>query len=418
MWSKRKGRSKNRNKKLHKNTLFVLKKRQREHLTAMQCLAKALNCHVGDIATAGIKDMQAITFQFCTARNRSTKDMEAANQKLTTNAIEIGSFVEVDWELTRGENDGNRFRITLRDLKRVEIDPASTAKPRSESFVPCDKAHLQGRVNAIERNGFVNFFGSQRVGVPGSFDEVGVRPFDIGRAMLKGDFDRAIDLLMIGRRVTHANGIHESEEIRNARRVWSESRRDVTKTLSAMPKGNIMSRERCVLQGLKRYRNSRDAFKTIPFSVRLFWINAYQSLVWNSMATRRLEEFGARVVLGDQVRRDDGTVTIVAPDDISRFTIESIVLPLPGYNVEYPQNLKQMYEEFLSNDTVEFKKDAPPEETAKGAYRKLVVRPTNVSVAFPGDTTFPSEVLLGFDLSTGSYATSLLRELMVSTVMR
>jgi tRNA(Glu) U13 pseudouridine synthase TruD len=54
-------------------------------------------------------------------------------------------------------------------------------------------------VNRVRESGFVNLFGEQRVGVAGDESEVGIRPFDIGRAMFQQDFAKAVDLIMTGR---------------------------------------------------------------------------------------------------------------------------------------------------------------------------------------------------------------------------
>ena len=56
------------------NALFcTLKKEQVEHQVALQSLMRALKCRPGDIGLAGIKDMKAITYQFCTLRNVDIK---------------------------------------------------------------------------------------------------------------------------------------------------------------------------------------------------------------------------------------------------------------------------------------------------------------------------------------------------------
>lgn len=42
-----------------------------------------------------------------------------------------------------------------------------------------------------------------------------------------------------------------------------------------------------------------DCRQYVPYSARTMWVHAYQSFVWNSMASARLREYGPRAVPGD-----------------------------------------------------------------------------------------------------------------------
>lgn len=230
---------------------------------------------------------------------------------------------------------------------------------------------------------------------------------------------------MTGRlRVGHGESEVESDEVRHARQVWKETKGDAAKTLKAMPKGDAMARERTVLKGLNRYGSECPlaALKCLHFGIRTFWINAYQSYVWNTMASERLIRFGRAVVKGDLYRIPDDADVRVVVDDTNSVDIESVVLPLPGYNVRYPENeVGTMYLEFLAKENVSLVRSAPAEATAKGSYRPLIAFAQNMDVSTDScaegkDTV--SEFKLMFDLPSGSYATMLLRELMLTTFVR
>jgi tRNA pseudouridine13 synthase len=156
----------------------------------------------------------------------------------------------------------------------------------------------------------------------------------------------------------------------------------------------------------------------------MFWISAYQSYVWNAMTSERIRRYGTAVVVGDLVENNEnGQVTIVTSESLHSTTLrfDDVVLPLAGYDVLYPTNeVGERYRALLERDAVSFRKDGPPESTAKGSYRKLVSRAYNVSfealAASGGDGNL--DVKLQFDLPTGSYATMFLRELMYTTVVR
>ncbi|KAI2513719.1 tRNA pseudouridine synthase D (TruD) [Fragilaria crotonensis] len=401
--------------------LIVLKKRQKEHLAAMQTLARILRCRQSDIGTAGIKDMHAVTYQFCTIRGVTPDRLWQANADLRQHGMEIGSVQLVDHFLQPGQLDGNRFVINVRDVKRVHVD-VKDGRVR-EDLRPCqeeDRDYILARADAVRKFGFVNFYGEQRLGIPGEREAVGVRSFDIGRAMLQGDFDKAVDLLMTGRLICRGVDDQENPSARMCRQIWKETDGNAEATYNALPKGESMTRERTVLQGLKRYQNSLDALKCLHFRERSFWIHAYQSYVWNAMASMRLQRFGSNVVAGDLAIRDDDKVVVVSDDMVSSFCFSQIVLPLPGYNVQYPTNqMGDQYREFLENEKVSFEKGVQLEATAKGSYRRLVVSVNSLELDFVSSTSSAGvSFQVSFDLPLGSYATMLLRELMVTTVVR
>ena len=230
--------------------LCILRKRQREHLVAIQSLSSALRCRQSDIGLAGIKDMQAVTYQFCTLRNYQASRIPSANHRLQQNGMELGSLYKVDWQLNNGDLEGNRFEIIVRDLNRIHVEPTGSG-PAKEMLAPCEIIHVRNMVERIRRSGFINFYGEQRLGSPGESEEVGTRAFDIGKAMLQQNFSMAIDLLMAGRTVTRGGGQVENRKARKAREIWKATEGDAVATLKAFPSGDSMPRERSVLKGLK-----------------------------------------------------------------------------------------------------------------------------------------------------------------------
>jgi len=391
--------------------LFVLMKQQKEHLTALHAISRTLRCRESDIGIAGIKDMHAVTYQFCTLRHTRTTHVEAANRRLEGSGIVLSHFYQVDWLLNNGDLDGNEFVLVVRDLKRVVV-----ADDGRESQIPCEGEHIKDRVDRLRETGFINFFGEQRVGSAGSSVDVGVRAFDIGRAMLQQNFAKAVDLMMTGR---HGEDSRESDAAKRVRQIWKESGGDAKSTLKAFHGAdNIMTREKIVLKGLNRFGNDKylEAIRCLSYSVRTFWINAYQSLLWNQAASMRIQLYGTKVVEGD-LYHDDTTdeVKVVGPE-VHSVHIGQVVLPLPGQNIVYPENeVGALYKKLLSEDDVSFDSSGPPESSAKGTYRRLVVTPSKLDVEMiEGEEA----ARLRFQLPKGSYATMLLRELMRTTCTR
>lgn len=397
--------------------LVVMKKRQREHLTAIQTLSAGLRCRQADIGLAGIKDMQAVTYQFCTITNCNPRRLLGAQAFLKERGLEVGTVHKVDWTLRKADLEGNRFEITLRNVRRVQVRLDQDCV--EETLAQPSHDHLQAMVDRIAKFGFINFYGEQRLGPPGHVSIVGVRASDIGQAMLQQDFMAAIDLIMTGRLLCNGS-ISESEDVLSFRQAWKDSKGDATATIKQLPKGAALARERIVLKGLKRYGKDDPlaALKCLQYNERMFWISAYQSRVWNKAATARIQEYGSLPVEGDLSLHSDGTVRVLSKEEAEKADICRIVLPMPGYGVIFPANkIGALYIQMLENDGVSFKKNAPPESTAKGSYRHLVAKAQNISFSTRTEDD-KLQMKIRFDLPRGSYATMLLRELMITTVAR
>jgi hypothetical protein len=88
----------------------VLRKYQCEHQIAITSVMRALQCRASDVGLAGIKDMQAITYQFCTLRNVDPTRAKLANNALGIR-VQLSNFIEVtgsDVLLDRGKLIGSK----------------------------------------------------------------------------------------------------------------------------------------------------------------------------------------------------------------------------------------------------------------------------------------------------------------------
>jgi tRNA pseudouridine13 synthase len=74
--------------------------------------------------------------------------------------------------------------------------------------------------------------------------------------------------------------------------------------------------------------------------MRLMYLHAYQSYIWNEATSKRIELFGLKVCVGDLVKdkNDKDNILVLADDNIIHYNIYDVVLPLPGHNVIYPNN--------------------------------------------------------------------------------
>jgi tRNA pseudouridine13 synthase len=146
------------------------------------------------------------------------------------------------------------------------------------------------------------------------------------------------------------------------------------------------------------------------------YVHAYQSLVWNMVASERWARYGDKVIEGDlvivdtqgakQALKDDldenGEIVVhpagddfaVTHDDLyeraralsaeeaesGKYTIFDIVLPTPGYDMEYPRNdIGDFYKEFMSSerggrlDPADMRRNQK-DFSLSGNYRKLMAK--------------------------------------------
>lgn len=183
-------------------TIFRLKKRDYSTLQAVARLAKVWGVPSKRVGFAGIKDRRAVTEQVCSVKGVSRERVERTNIPNIT--VEFLGFA--DEPVRVGRLEGNRFRIVVRN-----IDALPAKKSR-----------------------FRNLFGKQRF----SGNNV-----DVGRCLVKGEFERAA-LLLAG----------QSEQFEEKMRPFREQNDWV------------------------------GAVKCVPFRVLKLMVNAYQSWVWNRAA--------------------------------------------------------------------------------------------------------------------------------------
>ena len=150
-------------------------------------MSNVLHIKSSDIGLAGIKDTFAVTNQFATFRGVPLKKLQKANEKLLHYGIELGNFNYASRSdfLTTGQLQGNKFDLYLKEIRVL------TSHEGNRSVSPCRESIIKSNLNIIRKYGMVNFYGEQRLG---AIDEEGVRSFDIGRALLQGKYEEAVDL--------------------------------------------------------------------------------------------------------------------------------------------------------------------------------------------------------------------------------
>ena len=341
---------------------FVLCKRNVETSDALAKLSVAFKTKSINFSYAGSKDKKAITYQNVTVRNIDFADLNKIVRQLKGRDIEVTNIVRVNEMLRLGDLRGNVFRIVVRNITSREGEDLSRL--------------IDTAVNNVKMKGFVNYFGTQRFGFEGST----VSSPDIGLAILKEDFVRAVSLIL------SPTGQCPDSDV--AKRHF-QATNDVIATLKIMP--SWRTREIAILKALKQHgfsdKGCQQALLSLSYQVRLMYVHSYCSLFWNRMATKRLKMFGLNVVNGDSVElsnHSDFKVIDFKNDFANECKMSQVVLPLPGFRIGFPSHLSLEYENALKRDGLsrsnfrirKLRLNVP------GVYRKLLSYPENMTWKF------------------------------------
>nr|CAH7742870.1 unnamed protein product [Callosobruchus chinensis] len=423
---------------------FLVYKEHVDTLDACFKISEALKMRPSKLTYAGVKDKRAITTQcFCIHKVNPCKIL---NRTKYIRSIKIGNFSYKNMQLKLGDLQGNNFRIALRNVVA------------SEDVI--EKA-----LNQVKELGFINYYGLQRFG-----NDKEVPTYEIGIKFLLGHWKEAVELILKPK--TSDDPFAFNGDIAKAKKVYAETK-DAKKAFNQF----IVSKHKCVesklLEGIMK-TNENDyvnALEKVPRSMRLFYMHSFQSLIWNKMVSKRIQLFGLHPVEGDLVLSGDSKEDIcneaddinldggedelekedsdtentskpvvkkLAKEDLTNYTVYDIVLPTPGYDIVYPENLKQYYKEVLEEFglTLEMPKQKVKTYTLSGNYRKILQKPDFTwKVMFynsPTDNLIRSDfeelrgipepksekngkykaLLIDVNLPPSSYATMLLREIL------
>ncbi|XP_048658401.1 pseudouridylate synthase PUS7L [Marmota marmota marmota] len=293
-------------------------------------------------------------------------------------------------------------------------------KHKKRSLLECQERKV---IYTGNNKGFVNYYGPQRFGKGRK-----VHTDQIGLALLKNEMVKAIKLFLTPEDL--------DDPVNRAKKYFLQTE-DAKGTLSLMPEFKV--RERALLEALHRFGMTEEgciqAWFSFPHSMRLFYIHAYSSKIWNEAASYRLETYGSRVVEGDLVCLDEDVdehfpstkVHLVTKEEESAntYTIHQVVLPVLGYNIQYPKNqVGQWYQETLSRDGLQTCRFKVPtlKLNVPGCYRQILKHAHNLSYQLMGDHDVKMEgshidestlsLLISFNLDASCYATVCLREVM------
>jgi tRNA pseudouridine13 synthase len=408
---------------------FSLYKENKDTMEIVGFLGSKLGGGAKAFGFAGTKDRRACTVQRVCVKKQTAERMHSFN-KILYNAA-IGDWKYEPYNLTLGDLQGNEFTITLRDCHFQGEDGLDFSQRRQLADTVVRKA-----ISDFSEKGFINYYGLQRFGSFAASTDA------IGRKMLQDDLKGAVDDILAYSDVALAaaegtlpegSTVMVSQDDRNrakALHIWRTQGKGGP-ALDILPRK--FTAERNMIQHLSS-RNSRNgqydrksdwqgALMTIPRTLRLMYVHAYQSLVWNVVAGHRWSLHGDKVVAGDLVLvkehldkvnsaeaaikprdTDDNGEVVINPSgsenanasaqdferaraltqaevDSGMYSVWDVVLPQPGYDVEYPANsVGTFYKDFMASEKGGFldphnMRRGWREVSLSGGYRKFLAKP-------------------------------------------
>lgn len=419
---------------------FTLYKENKDTMESVYFLASQLKVGIKDFQFGGTKDRRGVTVQRVSAYRVHAEQMAAVGKRMY--GSKVGDYEYCPQGLELGELGGNEFLITLRDCHFPGEDGLSL-KEREELASKV----ITESMESFRKGGFINYYGLQRFGsFAASTDEIGTK-------LLKGDLKGAIDdilsyspaALAAAQAANDKTGptdndtnststttpLISSDDRSRALAIHTwQTTQNSNAALALLPRKfsaesaiirHLGYRDRRSKNPLSSLHDYQGALQCIPRNLRLMYVHAYQSLVWNVVAGQRWERFGGKLVEGDLVLVEDierktktsapdqplvdeaGEPIIIPTGENSSlstagssyqraraltaaeassgtFDVFDVVLPLPGYDVEYPPNaIGDVYKEFMKSerggglDPLDMRRNWK-DLSLSGGYRKMLGR--------------------------------------------
>lgn len=365
---------------------FTIYKENKDTMEVVSFLARQMKMNSRSFQFAGTKDRRGVTAQrACVLRVHADR---LAKLNSTLRNASLGDFEYRRQGLELGDLHGNEFVITLRDCEfpGVNMEDPQAAVAKASELVGTSLKNLHQR-------GYFNYYGLQRYGT------FSTRTDTIGVKILQDDFKGAVEailhysphILAAALEGEGSTALISSDDKARAEAIHIfQTTGKVNDALDKLPRK--FSAESNLIRHMGRVKNDYlGALQTIPRNLRLMYVHAYQSLVWNFAAGERWRLYGDKVVEGDLAlvheHRDkvtdaveptsnvdvDGEIIVVpqgedsayaAEDAFTRaraltaeeaasgkYSIFDVVLPQPGFDILYPANqMTDFYRGFMGSE--------------------------------------------------------------------
>ena len=345
--------------KISNSGSYAVFKLKKSGIDTNHALSDILENHGLRLKALGLKDANATTEQFVC-------DMSVSHgcRDITTNRYSLKKIGFLQKPLTKRDMIGNHFRI----------------KVEGGEFA---------RISAFgQHSQILNFYGYQRFGSRRPISHL------IGKAIVQRNFDHAVEILL------SATSKYDLPENNTLRKELAD-KGNYSKVLPTLPPR--MDVERITIQEMLDHGDPLMALRAIPLSLRRFFVEAYQSFIFNRTLSMAYE-------MGeDLVAAHSGDVCYDADDNLGRFENDPrqrLAVPLVGYSYSKKNRFEYQISSITQDEQVtpkDFFLKEMQEASSEGGFRQSVMQCKNFSASNP---------YVSFTLSRGSYATILLREIM------
>ena len=352
----------------HKYPLYILEKRNIDSNHAIFEIRRKLGI---TLKVIGLKDAKAVTKQYASSEQTKNIIKEASTAHTL---LSLKGFTKVP--IGKSSLSGNAFTISIHNPTVSDIS----------SFIP-------------EIKNIANFYGLQRFGSERMVTHL------VGKEIVKRNFQKAAELLLS---FTTEYDSTMSIEIRNK----SRDPKNYSQIIRELPKR--MDIEYQVMSALEKGKGPIAALRSIPINIRRLFVQAYQAYIFNRCLSIAVLN-GENVVKskeGDlcfEIENSSvfGRIRKYNPStDLISQTVPAI--RLIGYTFQPGKGrFDKITEEIMSTEGItprEFYIKEMQELSAQGGFRQAPL--------WSKDFRFRGSLTVCFKLPKGSYATTLLRELM------
>jgi len=266
---------------------------------------------------------------------------------------------------------------------------------------PISKKYMLGNIFEIEisditqslpsisdNENFLNFFGYQRFGSRRPVTHL------VGKSLIKGEYEKVLDYLLT------FSSKYDSEKNNEFRKLILEKKSE-SELIDLLPYS--MDIERNLLKQLSIDKDPKKVIRSIPLTLRRFYVQAYQSFLFNktlSMAYEYEEELFSPT--NDDVCFDKNFELGKYQNDPK----QKLAIPLIGHSYYKKSRFDYYIKKILEDESLspkDFFINDFQELSLDGGFRNTSINIQNFSI---------SKNVVKFQLPRGSYATIILREIL------
>ncbi len=360
---------------------LTIEKKGRPTLEVVNAIARHFGVKRQAVGFAGMKDKYAITRQYISIHTFDDQPLDTLN----VHGVTVLASSRHRNQLRIGHLKGNRFTIKIRD---VAADQEGVARDTLEF---------------LATKGCPNFIGEQRFGSRMSNHL-------IGKAYLLQDWQEACDLLL-GGACENTDPDYVGRDAYDKGDFVASARQWMT-----------LPSERAVARALSKGKSLRDAFMILHDAPRRFFVTAFQSAVFNNVLSQRMNADTLTTLEEGDVacKHLNGAMFAIGSDEVADPTtverLESLEIspsgPLWGYKMmEATGTARDTERDCLKQSGIDIHDFNTPPHRVPGVRRPLRI-PVTEPVVSAGEDEHGDYVQTSFQLPKGSFATTILREIM------